>query len=160
MTTLVSTLCMLRRQDNPEAREFVMRHESLALESYEDLTKSSEPLAILSPSLLKRFAHAWDRVVNRGHFPTAAPLLWQGRPAAGPIRVAARFPAQDPKSRSGRFAMRPRTRLRTTFTWVRRCYCRPALGAEASCSCSDRMPTAGGEAPYRSSTTKAACASW
>lgn len=52
---LVTSLCMLHGKDNLEAREFVSAHEDLSIEPFEDLSKGPEPLATLSPSLLKKF---------------------------------------------------------------------------------------------------------
>ena len=58
LTTLVTSLCMLKRKDNVEAREFVAEHEKLELEPFEDLGKTHEPLSVLSPLVLKRFVMA------------------------------------------------------------------------------------------------------
>jgi hypothetical protein len=54
---LVTSLCMLRGQDNLTAREFVMNHEDLSVDPYEDL-KDGEPLTVLSKTLLKKFCPA------------------------------------------------------------------------------------------------------
>lgn len=59
LTTLVSSYCMVKRKDNPAAREFVMKYEHIGLESpFEDLGKSHEPLSVLAPAVLKRFTPA------------------------------------------------------------------------------------------------------
>jgi DNA primase len=60
---------MLRGKDDLEAREFVMQHESLALEPFENLDKGDEPLSTLSAELVKKFCPAHlglDIVKQRG----------------------------------------------------------------------------------------------
>lgn len=66
LTTLVTSLCMLRGRDNVEAREFVMNHEHLGLDAYENL-EPVEPLSPLAPQILKRFppAHMGLEFVQR-----------------------------------------------------------------------------------------------
>lgn len=57
---LVTSLCMLKGKDNVEAREFVMEHEDLSLEPFENLDPGPEPLSILAPGMISRFEPATE----------------------------------------------------------------------------------------------------
>ncbi|HOW97310.1 MAG TPA: DUF4080 domain-containing protein [Kiritimatiellia bacterium] len=71
----------LARHDGPGAMRYNPRPP------YEILSTSAMKEAELIE--IKRFARFWERVVNRGHFPRTAPLLWAG--AASPYRAFAEF---------------------------------------------------------------------
>lgn len=66
---LVTALCLLRGKDDLPAREYIMKHEDMGLEPYEDLKKDPEPIVELAEGVLQKFSPAFPTlsiVVKRG----------------------------------------------------------------------------------------------